>query len=163
MAEIPEPTPKDLELLTHLDTEYLYADLSYDGERAAKLIRLLHHYRTRCEVLERELDMWKTLHTHALECVDDVFQSWSGHEPILPDFLGLGECKFRGVVKLAKAYKELELERDDAQTELLSMINAVADTRSFAAEKAADWKSLIAELTKENEELRGMIDAQKSD
>lgn len=62
----------------------------------------------RISELEQELSMYKKLYEKALKCVDEAFQSWSGHTPILPDFLMIGEDKFEGVVKLAKAYRDLK-------------------------------------------------------
>lgn len=68
------------------------------------------------ELRERiaELEQYKTLHKHALDCVDRVFQVCTEiPNPILPNFAKLGEDKFRAVIRLAKAYKELE--RDSAR------------------------------------------------
>ena len=60
-----------------------------------------------------ELEQYKTLYTHALDCVDQVFQVCNEiPNPILPDFAQLGESKFRAVIKLAKAYKELERDAE---------------------------------------------------
>ena len=56
-----------------------------------------------------ELEQYKTLYSHALDCVDRVFQVCKEiPNPILPDFATLGESKFQAVIRLAEAYKELE-------------------------------------------------------
>lgn len=57
----------------------------------------------------QELNVYEKLYRHAIDCVDRVFQKCTENpQPILPDFLGLGEDKFRGVVKLAENYRELK-------------------------------------------------------
>lgn len=68
------------------------------------------------ERLRGELAMYKQLFEHSLSCVDRVFQIDSTKpEPLLPDFLSAGECKFRGVVKLAEAYVELRRQLAERQ------------------------------------------------
>jgi hypothetical protein len=47
--------------------------------------------------------------THSTQNIlDQVFQ---GKDSILPDFLFLGECKVKGVIRLAKAYKKEQAAR----------------------------------------------------
>lgn len=62
--------------------------------------------KTECE----NLALYKKLHEHAIRCVDDVFQEYSGHVPILPGFLMAGDDKFEGVIKLANEYVRLKAE-----------------------------------------------------
>lgn len=55
--------------------------------------------------LSQGLESYKSMYKQALEAVDQVFQECSTNpNPILPDFLGLGDDKFKGVVRLAKEY-----------------------------------------------------------
>jgi hypothetical protein len=64
--------------------------------------------------LQRERDNYKFSYDKAINAVDSVFQvDHTKPPPLLPDFLRLGDCKFEGVVKLAKAY--IELEQDNAR------------------------------------------------
>ena len=66
--------------------------------------------------------------------VDRVFQDYSGHMPILPDFLSPGDDKFLGVMKLAEAYRKLTAEpAAAAKREALSRIqNAWQRLAGFA-------------------------------
>lgn len=67
--------------------------------------------KSRIAELERLEAMYRDLFTHALKCVDRVFQEGGQPEPpILPDFGRPGDDKFEAVVRLAKAYAELEAE-----------------------------------------------------
>lgn len=70
------------------------------------------HAREDVPYLQDQLDMYKKLYDHALECVDKVFQDYSGHKAMLPDFMRLGESKFQGVIKLAEEYKKLLAENE---------------------------------------------------
>lgn len=54
----------------------------------------------------QEPGIYEKLYQHAIDCVDRVFQECTENpKPILPDFLGIGEDKFDGVVKLAEKYR----------------------------------------------------------
>lgn len=78
----------------------------------AHTIRRFLEVRDECDDLaarlsaaEAELQQYKGLHHHAIKCVDRVFQQCTENpQPLLPDFLGIGDDKFEGVVKLAEAY-----------------------------------------------------------
>lgn len=57
---------------------------------------------------EDSLKTYKVVYKNAIDNVDIVFQECSENpHPILPDFLRLGEDKFKGVVKLAKEHRSL--------------------------------------------------------
>ena len=68
MTEIPEPTKEDFEFLQKLQLRFAATDFSLQRHAHSpdkskvvlvdlqSAIRLLHHYRTRCEELERERD-----------------------------------------------------------------------------------------------------------
>jgi hypothetical protein len=102
----------------------------------------------KCGELEGELRQYKKLFIHAIECVDRVFQVESRKPaPLLPDFLKLGECKFRGVERLAKAYLQLQAKLAavrDLANEARSLIMAVKIERAYEAVLA------IAETVKES-------------
>ena len=81
--------------------------------------------------------------------------------------IGMDPEALREALRVLSHYQRenarLARELNDSQSELISTINILTDTRLFAAEKAAEWKSLIADLTAENEEMRSVINAQKGD
>lgn len=80
-----------------------YSRQAADGE-------LAQSDKCRIRELEAEVKTYKGLFDRALACVDDVFQEYTGHVPMLPDFLMAGDDKFEGVKKLAKAYITLVSE-----------------------------------------------------
>lgn len=106
-------------------------DLDYDEE----------HVVTRVEAnvaeLERQLAMYKSLHQHALKCVDDVFQEYTGHVPILPNYLVLGSDKFKGVVDLAVDYKKTITKLAATEQELATIRERLTE----ACEMAYDCQS----------------------
>jgi len=61
---------------------------------------------------EHERDLYKKQFTHALHCVNTAFQDDYKDGCILPDYLRLGDCKFTGVIRLAKDFQRLQDERD---------------------------------------------------
>ena len=63
-------------------------------------------------LLERicHLDQVNDEIVYAVQCMDKVFQDYPKHKAMLPDFLKLGESKFKGVIKLAEKYKALLAE-----------------------------------------------------
>lgn len=69
--------------------------------------------RARAEKAEAERDELRQLHRHALDSMDQVFQSCDEiPHPLLPDFCRVGEDKFRAVIRLANSYISLRAERD---------------------------------------------------
>lgn len=96
------------------------------------------------------LKQYKTMFLHALECVDRVFQVESKKPaPLLPDFLKLGECKFRGVERLAVAYLKAAKELEQCKSEQASGVSG-SDPRccdhGFVDKTPADWEHIEAEL-----------------
>lgn len=98
-----------------------------------------------------ELEQFKTLFNHALDCLNQVFQVESRKPPpLLPDFLKLGEDKFRGAVRLAVAYlSELKRSRELKR----ALAGHLFDHESLSTREAIR-SELINCLAAENEQLR---------
>lgn len=119
MREIIRMRDERDQLRSELPATY-YADLP-DSERLKMLVqdwRVLTEANQRLEAENERLKQYEVQYHKAMECVDRVFQEDSKREPpLLPDFLTLGESKFEGVVKLARAYKEAVAEYDQLRGE----------------------------------------------
>lgn len=110
--------------------------------------------------LERERNNLAYLYAKALEAVDRVFQTdCTKRPPLLPDFLGLGDCKFKGVVKLAKAYLELEAENARLR-ELVRKLRDDAFRPSYGQEGVWETEAQEERREAENRERRQEWDAE---
>ena len=83
----------------------LEAEAASGQEAVASLRTELEETRRKLAAAERERNNFKQAFDVAIISVDRVFQIDSTQPPpLLPVFLSLGESKFEGVIKLAKAY-----------------------------------------------------------
>ena len=104
------------------------------------------HAREDVPYLLDRVAMFEKLYSHAIECVDKVFQDCSKHEAMLPDFLKLGESKFNGVVTLAEKYKAL-----------------LAENARLRAENLEYAEKLLKHITPTAEEFDAYIDRQEKE
>jgi len=120
--------------IAELEKELARYDCSAADARICK--QQMIEQRARAEKAEAERDEFKRLHRHALDSVDQVFQSCDEvPHPLLPDFCRVGEDKFRAVVRLANRYISIRAERD----RYLAAIN-----RWNTAKRQLDWREIEA-------------------
>ena len=165
-AAIPEPQMNDV----LPDLEYLYAEAekSYRHEVTdppnSRMPGWIHHdsfHRDaernmqavirRCHNAEQQVQQLrqnKVLYDHATKCVDRVFQKCSENpEPLLPDFMGLGEDKFKGVILLAQEYIKVKQHRARLIEALQHMLAAHYNPRCKQCWDAETYfKNLTSEI-----------------
>jgi len=87
-------------------------NLTLSPSQQEEVVRRVNAY----DAMQIQIDALTNGFNHAIECVDRAFQVDSRKPPpILPDFLSLGEDKFKGVIKLAAAYKALLAEAEGSR------------------------------------------------
>lgn len=108
-----EAAPTTIEMQVRIRNARI-AELEKGWEKCiADGAELTLRFRLRAEKAEAERDQLKQLHRHALDSVDQVFQSCDEvPHPLLSDFCRVGEDKFRAVVRLANSYISVRAERD---------------------------------------------------
>jgi DNA repair exonuclease SbcCD ATPase subunit len=111
---------------------------------------------------EHERDLYKKQFTHALHCVNTAFQDDYKDECILPDYLRIGDCKFTGVIRLAKDFQRLQDERDQLEARCKELekeieiedvanqnaLKSVMNERDQLRTQLAQWQGASKELDK---------------
>lgn len=114
----------------------------------------LHDLKAENRCLSRKCDQFKQLFYEALEPVDEVFQeSRDNPNPILNDYVQLGENKFEAVKRLAKDYVDLKAENERLKAEVESKEQTLRYVDEWSRRMAPKIDRLVEEATAANAKI----------
>lgn len=135
--------PRKVPSMSPLGAEIQKAYAAYESAQSTEpsdrqaTIEVLTKERDEAKAEVKRLKQFENLYSHAINCVDRVFQIDSKKpRPLLPNFARLGECKFRAVIRLAEEYAALK--------------NKLANERASGNQVIAERDATIAELRAKN-------------
>lgn len=134
------------------DVDVLLAELQRLTARLAEVEGERDEYRKGAEVEAHagdearqqaaQLTEYKQLYNHAQNYVDQLFQKCESiPNPLLPDFIRLGEDKFRAVIRLAHAYIEATQQSAAMAEELKQRDATIAALRNELEKDSACWNN----------------------